>query len=164
MIKELATDENFRTMLQIDPDDPRGHKKVQKMQDVELVLRFYAMIDDNYKNLKKGFREFLSDEMERLNNVDELSLSKMKDRFVKTMDLIRKRFGDTAFAKYKRDDNGNKRASKFNAAVFDALVLAITSNNITDPSQISDAQIAAYRNLFRDQKFFDSVSGSVNDR
>ena len=58
LIKELSTDENYRILLQIDPRNPDASKKVQKMEDVELVLRFFALSRDNYKKMKKGFKQF----------------------------------------------------------------------------------------------------------
>lgn len=48
-IKEWATLKSFRKMLQIDLADPDSSPKVKKMEDVELVLRFFALKNGRYK-------------------------------------------------------------------------------------------------------------------
>jgi len=58
LIKELAQDQNFRILLQIDLDNPDSSKKVQKMEDAELVLRFFALDDDNYTHYARASSSF----------------------------------------------------------------------------------------------------------
>ena len=81
MIKDLSKDENFRALLQIDPENPERSPKVQKMLDVELVLRFFALSDERYQSIKKGFKQFLSDEMDRMNALDESEFPPMREKF-----------------------------------------------------------------------------------
>ncbi len=94
LIKDLATDKHYRELLQIDLNDPNESKKVQKMEDVEYVLRFFAVSSGNYKNIKKGFRDFLSDEMQKMNLADKDALAGMAKRFTQTMAIIRHKFGE----------------------------------------------------------------------
>ena len=67
--KELAQDSNFKKLLQITTDKSEENSKVKKMEDVELVLRFFALIEDHYKSYKKTkekqFKDFLSDTLYR---------------------------------------------------------------------------------------------------
>jgi hypothetical protein len=164
MIKELATDKNFRTLLQIDNDDPESSKKVQKMEDVELVLRFFALSNDNYKMMKKGFKQFLSDEMNRLNELDGAALAKLRHEFQVTMELILKQFGDKAFAKFRVEPDGNfKPMSNFNAAVFDALSVPVHDKIQFDKPDLPSGVEDRFRELFKNEKFFAAVEGSVND-
>jgi uncharacterized protein with ParB-like and HNH nuclease domain len=74
LIKKLAKDQNFRVLLQIDSEEPEKSSKVKKMEDVELVLRFFALRNDNYKSLKKGFKQFLTDEMKNMNKLNDKDL------------------------------------------------------------------------------------------
>jgi len=164
LIKDLACTEDFRKLLQIDINNPDDSIKVKKMVEVELVLRYFALSNDNYKNLKKGFKQFLSDEMNKYNKLDNATLVQMKNKFVLAMKTIRENFGDCAFAKYKYENGTYVLMSKFNVSVYDSLTIPITdylSNiDLTLPEGISDQ----FRSLFSDSKFFDSLTGSVNDR
>jgi len=163
LIKELAKDESFRILLQIDPDEPESSKKVQKMEDVELVLRFFALANDNYKTMKKGFKQFLSDEMNRMNALPPPRLVEMKQHFSRTMKSILKIFGDSAFAKYRFESGHMKLMSTFNAAVFDALAVAVADSIEADAFKPREGIRDEFLKLFANPTFFHSVEGSVND-
>jgi len=164
LIKELAKDQNFRVLLQVRPNDPDASAKVKKMEDVELVLRFYALGDGNYQNLKKGFKQFLSEEMDKYNKLDEDELYPLRENFLHTMALIRREFGDEAFAKYRYVDGERTKMSKFNAAVFDALSVPVGELVAAGGDRIDSSAVDAFHRLFADPEFFDAVAGSVNDR
>jgi hypothetical protein len=164
LIKELAQSEDFRVLLQIDPHNPMDSKKVQTMEDVELVLRFFCLIDDNYKNLKGGFKQFLNSEMDKKKELDKKSLKQLETAFLKTMKVIRQYFGETAFAKYRVEKGAYITMSRFNAAVYDALSVGVKACVDLNNPTITDKQIANYKKLFADPDFFRSVEGSVNDR
>ncbi|MFB7815649.1 DUF262 domain-containing protein [Paenibacillus chitinolyticus] len=164
LIKQLSKNEDFRILLQVNLEEPDESNKVKKMEDVELVLRYFSLIDENYLNYKKGFKQFLSSQMEKMNELPEQKLEEMKQRFIKVFRGIREIFGDTAFAKYKKDGDSLKRVSKFNAAVFDALAVSYSECvNIHEP-KLSQECAVKYQELFYNEEFNDSVTGSVNDR
>ncbi len=164
LIKELAKDENFRTLLQIDITNPEQSPKVQKMLDVELVLRFFALSDGRYEEIKRGFKRFLSDEMDRMNKLSESDLQKMKMHFLHTMKTIRHSLGNKAFAKYRVENGLLQEMSTFNAAVFDALSVAVGDCISMNVSVLSKSFIQQYQNLFAEADFFQSIEGSVNDK
>lgn len=164
LIKDLAKHEEFRVLNQINLDNPDESKKVQKMEDVELVLRFFALQNNNYKNLKKGFKLFLSESMEEFNKLSEDEIIGLRDKFLKTMKVIRENFGDQAFAKYRFENDEFVQMSKFNAAVFDALAIAIVDSLDLDSPDFSKLNKVTFQELFKDRSFFDTVSGSVNDK
>jgi len=169
LIKELAENVDFRVLNQIDLEDPESAKKVQKMEDVELVLRFFALHNNRYKNLKKGFKTFLSDAMKEFNSLPEEKLVQFRKKFIETMYLVRHTFGDKAFAKYRLEKVGTDseklhKMSNFNAAVFDALAIAIVDEIDLKTPDFPTSIEQEFLNLFKDRRFFDSVSGSVNDK
>ncbi|HEY9825944.1 MAG TPA: DUF262 domain-containing protein [Stenomitos sp.] len=163
LIKELAKRDSFRTLLQINNDSPEINSKVKKMEDVELVLRFFALGNENYRKLKKGFKHFLNDEMDRMNKLSSNELQKMEDLFNRTFDNILTAFGTEAFAKYRYIDKNMERMSKFNAAVYDALSITVAMR-IADGKKVSKTLAPKFTKLFSNPKFFEAVSGSVNDR
>ena len=157
LIKELAKDKNFRKLVQIDSDE---NKKVKKMEDVELVLRFFALSrDDSYKNVKEGIIKFLSDAMKYFNKVSEKELEELKYKFKKVMEIIFKFFDDKAFAKYNLS-----RITPFNTSVYDSLSVAVAKEvNLNNPN-ISKEKVEEFKKLFKeDKKFFASIDNNTTD-
>jgi hypothetical protein len=167
LCKDLAKNADFRRLIQIPEEDPENSTKVKKMEDVELVLRFFTLMNDNYRNYKKAkdkqFKDFLSENLKEKNTFSPDELKKSSEIFKQTMSTIRTFFGDLAFAKYKLEENDLEKQSNFNAAVYDALAIAVVSEvNIKAP-KISKSQVDAFRNLFRDADFYDSINASILD-
>ncbi|WP_426041699.1 DUF262 domain-containing protein [Brevundimonas sp. TWP2-3-4b1] len=167
LIKELAQAPYFRSLIQVDLHRPEDSPKVQKMEDAELVLRFFALSHGRYRGLRKGFKEFLTASQEEFNDVPSAILLDWKNEFETYMKFLHEKVGSTAFAKWRLGNNGEKRMSSFNAAVFDAVAIGLTE--VYTPAEIQaggDAialKVGQIRTLFGDADFFASVSGSVND-
>lgn len=173
LCKKLSKDVNFKALLQIKDEEKEneGEKeqdnKVKKMQDVELVLRFFAMINGNYSNFKKtkekGFGDFLSDVMEKNNKLNAEELKALESKFTETMKIIRRDFGDIAFAKYKFENQKIELQSKFNFSVFDALATSchdlIYNKGVTSFANKKQA----FNDLFKEDEFYDSNTGSYLD-
>jgi hypothetical protein len=163
--KELSKDENFRKLLQIPITNGDENPKVKKMEDVELVLRFFALIDDNYKSYKKTkhkqFKDFLSEELNKKNNLSVKEIDKLAKKFTSTMEVIFKNFGELAFAKYKFSGGKFIKQSNFNAAVFDALSVAVATE--IKSTSIQKEKTDKFKNLFKNAKFHESISGSILD-
>ena len=56
LCKLLGANADFRTLLQIKENEAEQNNRVRKMEDVELVLRFFTLIDGNYLNYKKSVK------------------------------------------------------------------------------------------------------------
>ena len=167
LCKSLCSNVHFRKLLQIDIDTPEMNNRVKKMEDVEIVLRFYTLIDNNYENYKKtkekGFTDFLSATMKKYSQLNDSELLALKDKFEKTFFIINRDFGDTAFAKYKDDQGNLKLQSKYNVAVFDALATSCHDLIFNDRISEFKSKKRDFLNLFFDRDFYDSISGSYLD-
>lgn len=166
-IKELAEFEPFRRLIQVDLHNPSENSKVKKMEDVELVLRFFALRKGGYLKLRKGFREFLTTSLAELNKLDAKSIGVKKGIFKSYMSFIDENLGSNAFAKWRIEGDVERKMSSFNAAVFDAVAVGLAESFTPkqlreDSSQILDA-VKGYKSLFKGNEFFASVNGSVND-
>ena len=164
MIKDLAKDGNFRVLLGIDLNRPEASRRVKKMEDVEAVLRFMALGDDRYKIMKKGLKDFLTDEMKRLGSLNDDEHLRLKNSFLKTMAIIRQTFGEEAFAKYRVVKGAYKQASKFNVSIYDALAIAVSATVDLDNPRITPKMVSEFRALFAEPTFFDAIDGSTTDR
>ena len=176
--KDLAKYPDFRALLQISEKEPESNPKVRKMEDVELVLRYFALRNSSYEEPRKvGFKDFLTQKMVEFNKLPDSTLQNMAQDFRFCMSAIRSILGDFAFSKHSvKNGVSIKRMSSFNAAVFDAIAVGFSEVN-TLPSNsdavehqgeflfdnvrfiTEDQRIS----LFEDPDFFESVSGSVND-
>ena len=137
------------------------------MEDVELVLRFFALKNGRYKSLRKGFREFLTSSLVEFNKLSASEIAQRGEEFQAYMTFLHESVGPYAFAKWRIADNKEKRMSTFNAAVYDAVVVGLSEAFSAvilyeEPHRVSLA-LNGYKCLFSDDDFFASVSGSVND-
>jgi hypothetical protein len=168
LIKDLAKNEDFMALLQIEAARSDENPKVKKMEDVELVLRFFALKDGRYQNLRKGFAEFLTAALSEFNERDEAFRAQAANDFARYMSFLRARGGDQAFSKWRYDPAPPKRMSTFNAAVFDAVAVGLaqvfSADDLENHPERVAAQLDGYRDaLFGDRGFFAAVTGSVND-
>jgi hypothetical protein len=153
LLKELVKDKNFVESCNL----TARTAKIQKMEDEELVLRFFAInYKEGYKEYKGGFKIFLTDKMSYFNGLDKKELEAMKNKFIETFKKINKL--KKPFSKYKIVDKKLHLMSTLNVAVFDA----ITHLFYVAPEQtiISSGQI---NKLFFDNDFFLACEGSTND-
>lgn len=155
LIKKLAKNPDFMSVAQLDEEG----KRVKKMEDEELVLRFFSLAyKDGYKSYKSGFKSFLTKKMEDFNKLESTEIVEMEQLFNNTFSLIADKLGDTPFAKYRSENKSLTRMSKFNAAVFDSIVVPVAS-------MLKNANLETYKieSLFHDADYFSAVEGSVND-
>lgn len=164
LIKELAKHEYFREMLNIKEKNPDENAKVKKMEDVEIVLRFFALEGDGLNVLKKSFKDFLSEQMAIFNKCTEEELKTKKQNFEDVMSIIYQKFGSKAFAKYKYEKNKSKLTTTFNASVFDALAIAVSINLKEGTLKTETENIKRFRELFKNEDFFNAIQGSTNDK
>ncbi|MCX8673261.1 DUF262 domain-containing protein [Bifidobacterium sp. B4001] len=156
MLSQLSKEPQFIDLTHF------SSKRTGKMYDAEIVLRFFALTGGRYKTYSPLMSNFLNAFMERNQHADQTTLSKYKDQFLTSMNRIREELGDSPFAKWKFNNRSWELASRFNAAVFDAVVIVddeIASNHLAYDAIARDN----LRNLFNEQKFVKVVSGSIND-
>lgn len=165
MIKDLSQNEAFRTLLNIDLKNSDEDNKVKKMQDIEYVLRFFSYMSNEGDNMKKSFKQFLSEQMAKFNTYDDESLNKMSKHFKKVFEMILETLGKDAFAKYKIENAQLRLQSHFNAAVYDAIAIAISDKIEENPNFcITEDMKNKIENLFYDKNFIDCINSSTNDK
>jgi hypothetical protein len=167
-IKRMASHVSFREMLQIPTDNPDESAKVRKMEDLELILRFFSLKDGQYKSLSKGLKTFLTEKMDEFNSLTLEEIANMESDFQNCMDFIHKALGKTAFAKLNVL-NGQvvKKMSSFNAAVFDAISVGafeyFSKEQLAQQKQSDMERFNDHHLLFEDADFFAAVSGATAD-
>lgn len=100
---------------------------VDHLQDVELILRFFALYD-RIEQYNRPMKDYLTEYMKYMTNIlDEDKITKEK-LFKLTIDNVYLHIGSRAF----RPNNG------INSAVFDSVMLAFAKNADNIPSDIKD--------------------------
>jgi len=158
LIKRLARNADFRANVNLSDD------RESKMFDVELVLRYFSMVNKRYLNYQPLLKDFLNGQMKTFSTLSKSQLDKMEEQFARDMKDIRSFFGPNPFAKLRGSSEGETKgrfASKFNAAVFDAVVVAL--NNLGGTAHIRPDSKDRLASLFDSTEFQSTVSGSVTD-
>lgn len=155
LIKVLAENEDFLEICQLSENSSR----IKKMEDQELVLRFFAITyNDGYKEYRGGFRDFLTEKMKEFNKLPDTEIDNMKIIFIKTVKKIRESFGEAPFSKYRYENDELVRMSKFNSAVYDSIIVPFVRLEDGVPPDYED-----FKKIFNDDEYFTAVEGSVND-
>ncbi|QPL31955.1 DUF262 domain-containing protein [Pseudomonas fragi] len=165
LIKELAKNKDFRKLIQINENNPGENTKVKKMEDVELVLRFFALSNKRYATLKKGFKDFLTQSLNEFNRLSADEITLAGEKFLATIQFINNHAGAMPFAKYRFERGEYKKMSSFNAAVYDAVMVGLA--DVITPDEMkqpwNEAKLKNFHEVFSNEDFFNAVSGSVND-
>ncbi|OAJ58383.1 hypothetical protein A6V36_05520 [Paraburkholderia ginsengiterrae] len=167
-LKMMAKGENFRKLIQVTEKYPEDNTKVKKMEDVELALRFFALKIEGHDKIKKGFKEFLTASLNEFNKFSDSEIMSLTEQFEGYMNFLLEALGPQAFSKWRVESSSLKKMSNFNAAVYDAIAVGLASTVSIDElaknrDSLTKSLKAAREELFRDAKFFEAVSGSVND-
>lgn len=134
LLIELSKNPDHRTAWQLPeytsaeeeyvPDDLADSNFYLEMQDVEVILRFFALRHaDNYT---RGMRGFLDMYMEKARAFNTKDLSQLRQIYLRTIHLAREIFGDKVFRPYnKRTDTWGANPQK---AYADAVMVGLADN------------------------------------
>ncbi len=161
LIKKLAVYPDFLYLLGLE-------KPHFRMQDVELVLRFFAFFHQTYLNYATPTKQFLNKEMEEHKILIENEIQELTDVFKKSVDLTKTVFGENAFHRFvagtSRDPNGHYE-DKMNKGLFDIIMYGFTryqKNEIVPYSDIIKESMISM--MVNDTEFINSISGSGTDK
>ncbi|MEA3424292.1 MAG: DUF262 domain-containing protein [Bacillota bacterium] len=104
MMKEVAKDDIVKKLFYLKAKKGEEYATKQKaMDDIELVLRFFAFsVSEGCKTYQGDLKEFLNGKMENFNKCAEDDILKMKTSFFSTMRVIDENLGENWFSKYKK--------------------------------------------------------------
>ncbi|NMO15969.1 DUF262 domain-containing protein [Pyxidicoccus fallax] len=134
LLHKLSANATFRKLWDIpeDPDERQKNSTYSRMEDLELVLRFFAL--EKYQAMKGRFRDYLSTQMDERNRAykQNANLAALDQRrFEQAVENAFKVFGLDAFR--KPGEPGAKRGVK-SAPLADAVMFALAD---VDPAQLT---------------------------
>jgi hypothetical protein len=136
-----------------------------RMNDRELVLRFIAFRLTNAGDFRPmDFDRFLGQAMRAMNTMDDKELETQKEAFDRAMQVATETFGDDAFRKRYRKEDGR---SPINKALFEAMSVSLSELShqqqdrlIERKEQVKDGFIT----LMGDRDFERAISQGTGDR
>jgi hypothetical protein len=96
----------------------------QKMEDAELVLRFFAL--RNVDHYTKGMQGFLDLYMMKASRLGDAAIDQLEDHFTLVMDTVEEIYGDLAFQPFVPEKH--EWLGRPQKAFFDAVAVAISQN------------------------------------
>lgn len=158
MIKQLAEVEEFRQCL-------NQNNLERRMGDRSLVLRFLAFYERHYSKARAGLKQFLNEFFRTYQNPSDDKLREYEREFRKALKASRTIFGDHGFRLRRSDGRGGGEwASRPNAAIFQAVAVALTKYDLGQLTRAADAIFEEYLDLVgSDEQWCDSVKASTGD-
>ena len=101
--------------------------KNKRMKAEEFILRFWTL-SQGFENYKGSLAASINSYIENNNNSKEID--ELERVFKETFQLVINSFGDFSFLTIEKDDSGNLRKGKFNAALYDALMVGFYRNHV----------------------------------
>ncbi|HYQ57328.1 MAG TPA: DUF262 domain-containing protein, partial [Draconibacterium sp.] len=118
LIEEISKNKTWQSVS--------GTKQNKRMKGDELIIRYFAL-SENWRNYSKPLSGFLNNYAEQYRTPTEDKLSELKESFFQTFNVCHELFGDLAFKTFNKDF----KQSKFNAALYDAQMVAVFETGLT---------------------------------
>jgi hypothetical protein len=159
----------FVKWVGITAKDPRWRGLVhaganKRMKAEEYLVRFLAFHHE-LEHYEKPLAAFLNQFTDRNRDATEDALDAFTALFQRTIDVADVLFGDLAFAIFD-SRSGNKVLSPFNAALFDAQMVALSRSSIT-PDKVDKVSRTAFLadlgELFYVERFERAISRATSD-
>ncbi|NBB98271.1 MAG: DUF262 domain-containing protein [Alphaproteobacteria bacterium] len=161
LLKEMAGNTDFRLMI-------GTSTTTKRMQDQELVLRFFAFYDRTYLHYSGSMKSFLNEYMNEFKNPSADKADKLRAAFKKAAAISYSIFGHNAFRKFKIGDSNNPNGDwerPINRPLFDVVMWSFSRYEKHDVFSHADEIRASLINLLAtDAKFMDAITSAVGDK
>ena len=160
-LKELSENRDFQFLLGL--KEPHN-----RMQDRELILRFFAFYHNTYLKYRGPMRQFLNKEMQNYQNLNSEDERELREVFKKSVELSKTVFGEHAFRRFvggTADDFNGKWDRKINKGLFDIIMFGFSRY---DKHQIVPNSDAIREELLwfmtHDAEFIDTITVTTDKR
>ena len=155
-LKEIAKDKDFQILL--------GSKEQNRMQDIELVLRFFTLYEKTYLNYKSPMKQFLTTFMKDHQNIDDTKINELKKIFKQSVQMVKTVIGDKAFYLYtNKDGKSGKFENVINKGLFDVLMNGFARYDQNQVMQHKDAVKEELLWLMSNDDFLEAITGAGTD-
>jgi hypothetical protein len=157
LVFELSTASFLHQQMKI-----TGHssERYKKMEDVEVVLRYFTLRDE-WQRFSGDYRRSMDAYMQRHRDAPHSELDELANSFNRALQRCRRFWGDHAF----RRPDGTGWRDQFLAGLYDAEMLASDSLSSAEANRLAkkkSAVLSATRRLFEDPEFEGAVRQATN--
>lgn len=148
LLISLNKNHEWRDMFGSEVEDSR-------MNDIELILRFFTLAEFNYKSFLKqqiNLKKELNLCMGRYKNISDLEINIMKLKFEKVIQFLHHKIGKNAFRNISAEDD--KYITRFHPTIYDAVSIATLMTMQKDITCLDKEDIIdRHKELLRDDDF-----------
>lgn len=154
LINSLGKNKDWRSLINQGTD--------KRMKGEELIIRFFSF-HYNLSQYKKPLANFMNEFCEANKEITDTKKQELTVLFETTIKNVNTLYGDLAF---KIFDKNLKPINNFNAALFDAEMLSVSSlkKELSINSSGRNSFIKAVGTLFYDDEFLKTISVSTSDK
>lgn len=158
LLHELVTDVTWLKMLNL-------KKPHQRMNDCELILRFFAL-RDALPTYSPPLKNLLNEFMRTHRHAKDVELLELRAAFKAALEPIAASFGVVAFRRFiPAEDNKIRMDRSLNRAVFDVQMLVMEGLDPQWSTAKRGAIVKAYiETCLKDEDFMDSISRATADK
>jgi hypothetical protein len=156
LLKELANETLLKKMLNL-----KLRSDDTNMAHEELVLRFFAYHDSEYKRVK-NLSYFLTEYMKKNQNITKEKISDLRNLFHETLELVQKYLGEKAFSNF--GERTGKWSSVTNRSLYDAEMLAFSDFIGKKITISSDEFVKKLESLMVDPEFKKSLHSQAGGK
>jgi uncharacterized protein with ParB-like and HNH nuclease domain len=139
--------------------------KNKRMKAEEFILRFWTLSSD-FENYKGSLAASINNFIEK--NKNNSNLNELEDNFKNTLNLVTRSFGDYSFMTFTKDKEGNYLKLKFNAALYDALMVGLYENEKNGKLRVSTSKNENIEKLYElfqsDKDFVKNISQATGNK
>ncbi len=139
--------------------------KNKRMKAEEFILRFWTLSQD-FNNYKGSLAASINSYIE--NNNNSKNIDDLEGVFKETFQLVIKSFGEFSFLTIEKDAFGNLKKGKFNAALYDALMVGFYRNNLDGKLNTSSEKIKNIEKIYHlfenDKVFVKNISQATGNK
>jgi uncharacterized protein with ParB-like and HNH nuclease domain len=155
LCKELSENRDFIFVRNAKGPDLR-------MQDIEMVLRFFAFYD-NLPNYKGSLKRFLDKYLENGLKLEAGKVEELKALFFRVIDDVKYVFGNNAFRRYDKD--GKLWENSLNRSVYDAVMLSFANSESEEIRRHKEEILRGFMELCNENvEFKDAITAWTKDK
>jgi len=160
LLKKLRMNKNLLKIL-------KAKKPHKRMDDVELILRYFALsenYDDTNKkinNYKGKIKSFLNLYMNNNKNISDQKLKELENKFNNTIEKVYIIFGENAFRKF--DNKHNQYDNKINRAIMDFIMISFEKHDKHSLLTKKELIIELFKNTLQEPALDDAITKGTSD-
>ena len=135
-------------------------KEDNRMRDMEYILRFFALSSDAFKDQKKeriSLKKFLNQYMKANQKLGEAKISRLRDRFNRSIQFLDKKFGNRSFHNISPSDP-TRFVNKFSPTICDSIMIATDIALHVNEDKFANNLVEARYTLLMDDDYRRAIS------